>query len=153
MSDLLLGVIIGFCVALLTVVAVPFTMFLRRKLQRHHEEQLRLLERHKERLKVIVGDLLAKADEVDAATKYLRNQVDDDTQQRLAETCRELVLLGDVTKTIEDLLKTRNVGATRQALLHACELAAHDSRKLRAIKHAVRDLERRRSELGSGDAT
>lgn len=153
MPDLLLGIIIGFSIALLLMVAGRLTVFIKNKLERRREEQLRLLERHHERLKVIVSDLLEKADEVDASTKYLYNQLDDDTQLRLAETCRELVLLGDVTKTIEELLKKRNVGAIRQALLHACELAAHDSRKLRAIKHAVRDLEHRRSDQPSGDAT
>lgn len=152
MSTLLLGIIIGLGMAAF-VVAIFFGVRVVRLLKDRREQQLRVLERHHERLKVIVGDLLAKADEVDSSTKYLRNQLDDDTTLRLAETCRELVLLGDVTTGIEELLKTKNVGATRRALLHACELAALDSRKLRAIKHVVRDLERRRSEQGFGDAT
>lgn len=152
MSTLLLGIIIGLGIATF-VVAMFAGVRLTRLLKDRREQQFRVLERHHGRLKVIVGDLLAKADELDSSTKYLRNQLDDDTTLRLAETCRELVLLGDVTTGIEVLLKTKNVGAARRALLHACELAAMESRKLRAIKHLVRDLERRRSEQGFGDAT
>lgn len=140
MSVLLLGIIIGFVLAIL-VVATFLGLNLRRVMRDRDVDQLRYLERHHARLKVIVGELLAKADEVDTSSKYIQDQLDDDTMLRLAETCSELVLLGDVTNSIEELIRARDFQAARKALLHACELAALDSRKLRAIKHVVRDSE------------
>jgi hypothetical protein len=152
MAPLLLGIIIGFGLCALLVAAF-FGVHLKRILEERREDQLRVLEKHHSRLKLIVGDLLAKADEVDSSSKYLQDQLDHETQQRLAETCRDLVLLGDVTKGIEEMLRTKQLSASRRALLHACEMAAHDARKLRAIKHIVQDSEHGQSEQGHGDAT
>lgn len=152
MALLLLGIIIGFSLCALLVAAF-FGAHLKRILEERRADQLHVLEKHHERLKLIVSDLLAKADEVDSSSKYLQDKLDHETQQRLAETCRDLVLLGDVTKGIEEMLKTKQLNASRRALLHACELAAHDARKLRAIKHIVQDSEHGRSEPGHGDAT
>lgn len=152
MGPLLFGIIIGFGLCALLVAAF-FSVHLKRILEERRKDQLHVLEKHHERLKLIVSDLLAKADEVDSSTKYLREKLDYETQQRLAETCRDLVLLGDVTKGIEEMLKTKRLSASRRALLHACELAAHDARKLRAIRHIVEDSEFDGSEQGHGDAT
>jgi hypothetical protein len=100
---------------------------------RRKQRQLATLREYQDRLRVIVNDLLAKADEADQQSKYsgIPNEA---WAQDLRVACSALVKLGDQLPEIEQLLEERNVAESRQVILEACRKAHDIGQKLKHLR-------------------
>jgi hypothetical protein len=100
---------------------------------RRTQRQLSALREYQERLRVIVNDLLARADEADQQSKY-SGVPNEAWAQDLRVACSALVKLGDQLPQIEQLLEERNVAESRQVILEACRKAHNIGQQLRRLR-------------------
>jgi len=120
--------IFGFFSRLWVLLRLCVTYFPQRK-----RRQLANLREYQERLRVVVNDLLTKADEVDQQSKYsgVPNKA---WVQELRVACTALVKLGDQLPEIDRLLAEENVGDSQQIILESCRKAHEIGQQLRQLR-------------------
>lgn len=97
------------------------------------QRQLATLHEYNSRLKSVVSELLARADEIDQQSKYT-GVPDAGWSQLLREACTDLVKLGDQLPVIDRFLSQEEVGAARKVILECCRKADGVSRQLEKIR-------------------
>jgi AcrR family transcriptional regulator len=105
------------------------------------KRQLEMVHEYQERLRTIIMELLAKADEVDQQSKYL-GVPSTEWAEELRRACSDLVKLGDRLPEIERLIEEENIRGAREAVLESCRKAVQISRQL---DHVRQDEHRRKS--------
>ena len=95
------------------------------------------MREYNERLKNVVSELLARADESDQQSKYAGVQSEQWSQQ-LRNACTALVKLGDELPTIDRFLAEENVKAARETILDCCKTAAGIAVRLDSIRLTIR---------------
>jgi hypothetical protein len=100
--------------------------------RQNKDEQLSLLRDHYDRLRTIIGELLAMADDRDQQQKYTGAKPAE-WSQSMREACSALVKLGDELPKIEKLLEEKKIGPGRNAILNCCRRAHEIWQRLRQI--------------------
>ncbi|HEY9775646.1 MAG TPA: hypothetical protein V6C81_17920 [Planktothrix sp.] len=101
--------------------------------------RLEQIEEYHERLRSVISELLAKADEVDQQGKYLGVPSAEWTHI-LRAACSELVKLGDDLPKIEKMLEEQDLNGARDTVLESCRKASKISRQLDSIRLNERRL-------------
>lgn len=125
-----------------------------------HERRMRQiadLQAYSQRLRTVVAELLARANDLDQGSAYLQVEFADEREnlsRRIGVACEELVRLGESLPLVDQLLEHRNLASGRQHLLHSCRTATRISNDLSAISametRAIDDREKnKRPKSGS----
>lgn len=95
--------------------------------------QLVSLREYQERLRAVINELLARADEADQQSKYMGvpNQA---WSQELRTACTSLVKLGDDLPEIDRLLGEENVDESREIILESCRKAHKIAQQLQELR-------------------
>ena len=98
--------------------------------QPNSPEQLTQLRDQYHRLRTVVGELLALANDRDERHRYAGGDGAAWNEQ-MRQTCLALVKLGDELPKIEKLLEQKKVAESRDAILNACRKAIDIWQKFR----------------------
>jgi hypothetical protein len=101
--------------------------------------QLDQLREYHARLKIVLSELLAKANEVDQQAKYLGESAHRHTEE-LKNACDRLLALTDALPVIEKTLDEKNLTASRQMLHESTNIAHHVSTQLDALLQSEHKL-------------
>ena len=96
----------------------------------NRQEQLDLLRDQYHRLRTVVGELLALANDRDERHRYAGGQGAVWSEQ-MRQTCLALVKLGDELPKIDKLLEQKKIAEAREAILNACRRASEIWQKFR----------------------
>lgn len=101
--------------------------------QERRMRQLEDLRAYSARLRTVVAEMLAKANDLDQARAYLTQDLNRDLTLRIGGACEELVSLGESLPLVDQLLERKNLRAGREHLLLSCRMAEKISKELSAI--------------------
>ncbi len=125
-------------VSALSAIAVAFGWRrMRAAIETRRDRELAELRVQFGRLQIAVGLLLEKVDELDQEMKYAGREVPARWTKRFSSTCTDLVKLGESIALIEEQLKARDSGATREHLKRALTVAVGLSRNIREIRYSA----------------
>jgi hypothetical protein len=103
-------------------------------------QQVLLMQSYHQRLKPIVSELLAKANDIDQESKYLTGGVEQNWSSQLVLACSELIVLGDSLTCIEHSLDEGNIRQSKENLLSSLKIAVKVSRELDFLRAKRRQL-------------
>lgn len=107
-------------------------------LEQRRLRQLSQMHSYNRRLKLIVSELLAKANDIDQESKYISQTPDHNWSQRLLASCSDLVVLGNSLHLIEHKLGEGNVKESRESILSSCRIAVRVSTELDGLESSWR---------------
>jgi hypothetical protein len=107
-------------------------------LKMRRREALRRMNDYNLRLSRVVNHLLARANEVDQESKYIETKMTSRWSQAMANTCTELVLLGDAVKMIERQIESADLQSCRKSMLESVHIAGHLSLSLDGLQAEMR---------------
>jgi len=129
---LLFVVTVFFCfcsLAGLIVFAIGWRKFLL-YLKARRERDLLALRSYHNRLSLVVGELLSRANELDQQSKYLPAETEREWSRLYEKLGQALVLMGDTLAIIKDHVDQKNVKGGREVTLFLCREATWVSRRL-----------------------
>lgn len=132
LAPLLFVLIAFFCFCSLT--GLIFLAVGWRKISRYlnarRERDLLALRNYHSRLSLVVGELLARANELDQQSKYLPVETEKEWSRMYENLGQALVLMGDTLKIIKGHVDEKNVKGGREVTLLLCREATWVSRRL-----------------------
>lgn len=125
---------------------VGYRKLARASAEKQHDE-LQQLRNYHERLRIVLSELLAKANEVDQQTKFI-GVPDRKFSDDLKAACTRLTAIYDALPVIEKLLEARDVRSSRKMLLESTRVATHVSGVLDSMQRDEQKLITRQEEHG-----
>jgi hypothetical protein len=135
---LLLGIIL---VCMLGCVIAGYLVWhpINRYLVNREVRRIAMLQQCQRRLQVLVGELLKRADDLDQESKFLEeNVLDQSWHDELALVCCDLVALGDAVKEVDILIREKQVKIVRRSLIRSTDMASRIADRLRSMKRSSR---------------
>lgn len=138
----------GFAIGVATTLLACLILFLVHRFsavaREQRAEQLEQMQENYGRLQSAVAEMLARADEADQETKYLR-RTPEGLSKRLSNACSDLVVLGDKVKLIESRLSRKDSGGAARDILRTLGKANQLSAELKQIRGEIgRELAKER---------
>lgn len=99
-------------------------------LKARRERDLLALRSYHNRLSLVVGELLSRANELDQQSKYLPAETEREWSRLYEKLGQALVLMGDTLAIIKDHVDQKNVKGGREVTLLLCREATWVSRRL-----------------------
>lgn len=101
---------------------------------RNKKKEFQALQKHQVRLRGILNDLLALADETDQQSKYIGGTLDPAWSAQLRSVCNELVQLGHELEELDRLVDNKRIDEGRVAVLDFCRKADEIAKALKSIR-------------------
>lgn len=129
---------VGVVATLVTVMAAFLAIKFSQNSKLQREDLLERMEENFGRLQSAVTELLARADEADQESKYLRKGLHPELSRRLSKACSELVVLGDKVKLIENRLAKKDTAHAGHEIIKTLDKANRLSSEIREIREAIK---------------
>jgi len=100
--------------------------------QKNKTEIVRLRD-YNSRLKLVISELLSKANELDQECSYKKGK-GSELSESIVRTCQQLITLADSVELINRLMNEGNLKDSRRDLLATCHAAEKISKRLVAMK-------------------
>jgi hypothetical protein len=89
---------------------------------------------YRKRLETVMSELLARANELDQAAKYLPSDKAARVSDNVGKVCEELVRLGETLPLLDELLQSENVKESKDGILRTCRMASKISADMKLVE-------------------
>lgn len=131
------GFVLGAFTTLLGLLLIYLMLRFSSAEKERHSDLLENMEENYSRLQSAVSELLARADEADQESKYLRGRLSPELSRRLSQACTELVVLGDKVKLIESRLSRDDAKGAGRDILKNLSTANRLSAEIKQIRQEI----------------